>query len=319
MSPFEAALGLVFDPYVLLVLLLAAIFGLVVGALPGLTATMATALLVPITFFMDPVPAIGAIVTAVAMAIFAGDISGTLLRIPGTPASAAYVEDAYRLTRQGQAELALGVCLTTSAIGGLFGTAVLAFSAPALAEFARHGLGGARVDRIAARAGANKRMLYYYFGNKDALFLAVLKDSYARIRSAERALHLADLDPREAMRRLVEFTWRYYLQHPEFLTLLNSENLHRGRHVKRSRDIVAMHAPFVAMIQQVLARGARSGEFRRGVDPVQLYISIAGLGYFYLSNRHTLSTIFERDLLARRHKAERLRHMEALVLGYLRK
>jgi len=187
------------------------------------------------------------------------------------------------------------------------------------ADFPRHGLGGARVDRIAARAGANKRMLYYYFGNKDALFLAVLKDSYARIRSAERALHLADLDPREAMRRLVEFTWRYYLQHPEFLTLLNSENLHRGRHVKRSRDIVAMHAPFVAMIQQVLARGARSGEFRRGVDPVQLYISIAGLGYFYLSNRHTLSTIFERDLLARRHKAERLRHMEALVLGYLRK
>jgi putative tricarboxylic transport membrane protein len=136
MSPFEAALGLVFEPSVLLVLLLAAIFGLVVGALPGLTATMATALLVPITFFMDPVPAIGAIVTAVAMAIFAGDISGTLLRIPGTPASAAYVEDAHRLTRQGQAELALGVCLMTSAIGGLFGTAVLAFSAPALAEFA---------------------------------------------------------------------------------------------------------------------------------------------------------------------------------------
>jgi putative tricarboxylic transport membrane protein len=136
MSPFEAALGLVFEPSVLLVLLLAAIFGLVVGALPGLTATMATALLVPITFFMDPVPAIGAIVTAVAMAIFAGDISGTLLRIPGTPASAAYVEDAHRLTRQGQAELALGVCLVTSAIGGLFGTAVLAFSAPALAEFA---------------------------------------------------------------------------------------------------------------------------------------------------------------------------------------
>jgi putative tricarboxylic transport membrane protein len=136
MSPFETALGLVFDPYVLLVLVLAASFGLVVGALPGLTATMATALLVPITFFMDPVPAIGAIVTASAMAIFAGDISGALLRIPGTPASAAYVEDAYRMTRAGQAELALGTSLVCSAIGGLFGTAVLAFSAPALAEFA---------------------------------------------------------------------------------------------------------------------------------------------------------------------------------------
>jgi AcrR family transcriptional regulator len=189
----------------------------------------------------------------------------------------------------------------------------------AVAEFARHGLGGARVDRIAARAGANKRMLYYYFGNKDDLFLAVLEDSYARIRSAERALHLTDVDPREAMRRLVEFTWRYYLQHPEFLTLLNSENLHRARHIRRSRNIVAMHSPFVATIKQVLDRGARTGEFRRGVDPVQLYISIAGLGYFYLSNRHTLSTIFERDLLAPKSKAERLKHMTGLVLGYLSK
>lgn len=189
----------------------------------------------------------------------------------------------------------------------------------AVAEFARHGLGGARVDRIAARAGANKRMLYYYFGNKDALFLAVLEESYARIRAAERALHLTDVDPREAMRRLVEFTWRYYLQHPEFLTLLNSENLHRGRHVKRSKNVVAMHAPFVAMIKQVLERGARAGAFRRGVDPVQLYISVAGLGYFYLSNRHTLSTIFERNLMLPRNMNERLRHMVDLVLGYLRK
>lgn len=189
----------------------------------------------------------------------------------------------------------------------------------AVAEFARYGLGGARVDRIAARAGANKRMLYYYFGNKEDLFLAVLEASYADIRSAERALRLTDLDPREAMRRLVAFTWRYYLEHPEFLTLLNSENLHRGRHVKRSRNVVAMHSPFVAMIREVLARGARAGKFRRGVDPVQLYISIAGLGYFYLSNRHTLSAIFERDLMLARHKGARLRHMEELVLGYLRR
>jgi AcrR family transcriptional regulator len=186
-------------------------------------------------------------------------------------------------------------------------------------EFARFGLGGARVDRIAARAGANKRMLYYYYGNKDALFLAVLEASYARIRSAERALRLADLEPRAAMRKLVEFTWNYYLAHPEFLTLLNSENLHRARHVKRSQSIVAMHSPFVAMVKQVLERGARGGQFRRGVDPVQLYISVAALGYFYLSNRYTLSAIFQRELLAPRHKAERLKHMTELVLGYLRK
>jgi AcrR family transcriptional regulator len=186
-------------------------------------------------------------------------------------------------------------------------------------EFARFGLGGARVDRIAARAGANKRMLYYYFGNKDALFLAVLEASYAAIRSAERELRLADLEPREAMRKLVEFTWNYYLEHPEFLTLLNSENLHRARHVKRSPRIVAMHSPFADMIKQVLERGERAGQFRSGVDPVQLYISIAALGYFYLSNRYTLSAIFQRELLSPRHKAERLRHMTELVLGYLRK
>jgi AcrR family transcriptional regulator len=186
-------------------------------------------------------------------------------------------------------------------------------------EFARYGLGGARVDRIAARAGANKRMLYYYYGNKEDLFLAVLEARYAHIRKAELGLHLLDLDPVRGMRRLVEFTWDYYLKHPEFLTLLNSENLHRARHLKRSRDIAAMHSPLIALLRDLLVRGERAGKFRKGVDPVQLYISIAGLGYFYLSNRHTLSTIFERDLLAPKSKAERLKHMTELVLGYLKK
>jgi AcrR family transcriptional regulator len=191
--------------------------------------------------------------------------------------------------------------------------------AAALEEFARYGLGGARVDRIAERAGANKRMLYYYYGNKEDLFLAVLESRYAHIRRAELGLRLGALDPAEGIRRLVAFTWNYYLKHPEFLTLLNSENLHRGRHLQRSRQIAAMHSPLVAMLRDLLERGARQGAFRRGVDPVQLYISIAGLGYFYLSNRHTLSTIFERDLLAARSKSERLKHMTALVLGYLAK
>jgi len=189
----------------------------------------------------------------------------------------------------------------------------------ATGEFARYGLGGARVDRIAARAGANKRMLYYYYGNKEDLFLAVLEARYAHIRRAELGLHLLDLDPVQGMRRMVEFTWDYYLKHPEFLTLLNSENLHRARHLKRSRDIAAMHSPLIALLRDLLLRGERAGKFRKGVDPVQLYISIAGLGYFYLSNRHTLSTIFERDLLAPKSKAERLKHMTELVLGYLSK
>jgi TctA family transporter len=137
MSPaWEQAFALVFDPYNIFVMLGASLFGLFVGAVPGLTATMATALLVPITFFMAPIPAIAAIVTATAMAIFSGDIPGCLMRMPGTPASAAYTDEAYAMTRKGQAELALGAGLVFSAIGGLFGTAVLIVAAPTLAEFA---------------------------------------------------------------------------------------------------------------------------------------------------------------------------------------
>src|SRR5436305_14245513 len=130
------AFGLVFHPYNLLVMFLASLFGLFVGAVPGLTATMATALLVPVTFFMEPIPAIAAIVTATAMAIFSGDIPGCLMRMPGTPASAAYTDEAYAMTRKGQADTALGAGLVFSALGGLFGTAVLLVSAPALAEVA---------------------------------------------------------------------------------------------------------------------------------------------------------------------------------------
>jgi len=136
MDAFLLALPLVFQPNVLAVMALAAMFGLFVGSVPGLTATMATALLVPLTFFMDPVPAIAAMVTATAMAIFAGDIPGALLRIPGTPASAAYAAEAYAMTRKGMAERALGTSLVGSAIGGMFGTIVLVISAPQLAEVA---------------------------------------------------------------------------------------------------------------------------------------------------------------------------------------
>ena len=136
MSALGDAIALVSDPFVLIVILMSALYGMVVGAVPGLTATMAAALLVPVTFFMEPVPAIGSIVTATAMAIFAGDIPSGLMRIPGTPASSAYVEDAYAMTKRGEAGMALGAGLIFSALGGLVGTAVLVTSAPQLAEFA---------------------------------------------------------------------------------------------------------------------------------------------------------------------------------------
>jgi AcrR family transcriptional regulator len=184
-------------------------------------------------------------------------------------------------------------------------------------EFARSGLGGARVDRIAERAGANKRMLYYYFGDKDGLFLAVLEHAYEGIRAAELELHLLDAPPVEGVRRLVEFTWRYYLAHPEFLTLLNSENLHRARHLKHSKNIRATNSPLIATLAEILRRGAAEGTFRSGVDALQLYVSIAGLAYFYLSNNHTLSQVFDRDLAAPAAREERLAHMIALVAGFL--
>ncbi len=130
------AFSMVFEPYTMLVMVLASLYGLFVGAVPGLTATMATALLVPVTFFMAPIPAVAAIVTATAMAIFSGDIPGCLLRIPGTPASAAYTDEAFAMTRKGLAEQALGAGLVFSAVGGLFGTLVLILAAPALADFA---------------------------------------------------------------------------------------------------------------------------------------------------------------------------------------
>ena len=136
MDAVSQAFAMVLDPYTLMVMVIAACYGLFVGSVPGLTATMATALLVPVTFFMAPIPAIAAIVTATAMAIFSGDIPGCLLRIPGTPASAAYTDEAYAMTRKGEAEKALGASLVFSAVGGLFGTLVLIIAAPALAEFA---------------------------------------------------------------------------------------------------------------------------------------------------------------------------------------
>ena len=191
--------------------------------------------------------------------------------------------------------------------------------AAATAEFAHHGLGGARVDRIARRAGANKRMLYYYFGSKEDLFLAALEQAYAHIRSAEHELDLEHRDPREALKRLVEFTWNYYLEHPEFMTLLATENLHKGSHVHRSKRVQRLHSPLVDTLRDILRRGEREGLFRRGIDPVQLYISIAGEGYFYLSNRYTLSRIFDRDLMAPRALATRAGHIADMVLNAVRR
>jgi len=184
-------------------------------------------------------------------------------------------------------------------------------------EFAESGLGGARMDRIAERAGLNKRLIYYYFEDKEKLFQAVLEQAYVDIREEERKLNLLALPPADAVRRLVEFTWTYYLDHPEFITLLNSANLHRARHLENSERVREMNSPLIATLGEVLERGRKDGTFRGGVDPVQLYVSIAALSYFYLSNNHTLSAIFGRDLMAAKARNERVAHMCDVILGYV--
>jgi AcrR family transcriptional regulator len=184
-------------------------------------------------------------------------------------------------------------------------------------EFAEYGLGGARVDRIAERAGLNKRLIYYYFEDKERLFQEVLEQAYRDIRAEETQLRLLELDPPTAVRRLIEFTWDYYLQHPEFLTLLNSANLHKARHLAESKRARELNSPLIETLAAVLERGRREGTFRGGVDPVQLYVSIAGMAYFYLSNSYTLSAIFGRELLAPKARSERLSHMTDVILGYL--
>jgi AcrR family transcriptional regulator len=188
----------------------------------------------------------------------------------------------------------------------------------AKSEFARNGLGGARVDQIALRAKSNKRMIYHYFGSKERLFTAVLEAAYTDIRMAERALHLEDMEPEEAIVTLVRFTWNYYLQHPEFLTLVNNENLHKARHIKNSKVIHEISVPFVSMVKSVLDRGIAKGAFRAGIDPVQLNITIAAIGYYYLTNRFTGSIIFERDFLAPERLEERLAFNVETILRLVR-
>ncbi len=190
--------------------------------------------------------------------------------------------------------------------------------AAARREFAASGLAGARVDEIAARAGVNKQLVYHYFGDKDALYLAVLEWVYEEIRAQERKLNLVGLPPERAIRKLIESSFDHLAAHPDFIVLLNDENRGGARHVRGSRRLEAMHSPLVSMVGTILKQGVREGIFRRGVDPVHLYISIAGLSYFFFSNTPTLSAIFGTDLRSPRAKRARRKHVVDLVLGALR-
>lgn len=190
--------------------------------------------------------------------------------------------------------------------------------AAATAEFAALGLGGARVDAIADQAGINKRMLYHYFGTKDDLYRAVLEEAYAAIRAAEGEIVLGRGSPAEAMRELVLFTWCYYREHPEFLSLLATENVNKGAALGGSARIRALNSPLIAKIGSLLDQGVAEGKFRRGVDPFKLYVSIASLCFFYLANRWTLGVSFGRDLSEPAEIEAWGEHVVGVILGYLR-
>jgi TetR/AcrR family transcriptional regulator len=190
--------------------------------------------------------------------------------------------------------------------------------AAATKEFAGHGFGGGRVDRIAGRARANPRMIYHHFGSKRGLYLAVLESAYQRERSAEMTLRLDEIEPRQAMQGLVEYTFDSFVKDRTFIKLLNDENLHKAAHLKRSRRIAEMHSPLIAIVQDILERGAATGVFRRDADPLQTWISIAAVSYFYFSNIYTLSAIFRRDFDSAAARAARRKHVVDVVLSHLR-
>ena len=185
-------------------------------------------------------------------------------------------------------------------------------------EFADSGLAGARVDEIAARAGVNKQLVYHYFGDKDALYLAVLEWVYEEIRAHERELNLEGLPPERAIRKLIESSFDHLATHPDFILLLNDENRAGARHVRGSRKLEAMHSPLVSLVSKILSEGVRSGVFRKGINPVHLYISIAGLSYFFFSNTPTLSAIFGKDLSSAAAKRARRKHVVDLLPQALR-
>ena len=175
--------------------------------------------------------------------------------------------------------------------------------------FAKHGFAGGRIDQISKAAKSHDRMIYYYFGSKEGLFVAVLEDMYRRFNEAEAKLVLKMDDPVEDLKTLVRFMWTYYQQNPEFITLLNSENLHRGKHISKSMRAREYSSPAISAMDQVIKRGAEMGVFRSDLRSRDIYLMSAALAYFYLSNRYTLSAFLGEDLTA----PDALAHWEEFI------
>lgn len=186
-------------------------------------------------------------------------------------------------------------------------------------EFADKGLAGARIDVIAEAMRTSKRMIYYYFGSKEGLYLAVLEESYRRMRTMEAEAHLEDLPPEDALRRLVGHTVDYQWAHPEFIRLVQSENIHRAEFLARSKAIRKLNVPAIEGLRRVLERGQKEGVFRSGIDPVDLHMSISALSNFQVANRHTFSVIFQRDMESPAAQIARRDSIIEMIVRFVRK
>jgi AcrR family transcriptional regulator len=186
-------------------------------------------------------------------------------------------------------------------------------------EFADKGLAGARIDVIAEAMRTSKRMIYYYFGSKEGLYIAVLEAEYRRIREAEARLQLDDLPPEDALRKLVGHTVDYQLAHPDFIRLVMTENIHRGEYLAQSKTIRRLNVPAIEGLRRVYERGVTAGVFRSGIDPVDLHMSISALSVFNVANRHTFALIFQRDLSSSAALIARRDSIIEMVVRYVRR
>lgn len=189
----------------------------------------------------------------------------------------------------------------------------------AMAEFAEKGLDGARIDAIAATTRTSKRMIYYYYGSKESLYLAVLEESYRRMRAIEADLHLEDLAPEDALRRLVGFTFDHHYGNQAYIRLVMSENMQRGSYLAQSATIQQLNVPAIEAIRKLYERGLQQGVFRAGLEPVDLHASISALTFFNVSNQHTFGLIFKRDMRAIQAQLARRDSIIDMVLRFVRK
>jgi AcrR family transcriptional regulator len=186
-------------------------------------------------------------------------------------------------------------------------------------EFSERGLAGARIDVIAEAMRTSKRMIYYYFGSKEGLYIAVLEDAYRRIRTIELDLHLEDLEPEDALRKLVGFTVDYQLANPDFTRLVMNENIHRGQYLAQSKAIQKLNIPAIEGLKNVYQRGLKAGVFRSGLDPIDIHMSISALSVFNVANRHTFSLIFKRDMESAAALIARRDSIVEMILRFVRK